>query len=365
MKAAILLGSLNRGGTETLMLDLCQNLKKIDFDALGIYRKGGVLEQEFLNSGVPFIMLKPGKNMLKYIWKLRKLLLVNKVDVVHAQQPIDALYACIACIGLNVKLILTFHGFDFNGGTALLRFIIRRTDKNIFVSNFQQKYYIQKYNLKPEKQNVVYNGINFSKFNLTHNETTHPDLRKERKIDDATILMGMIGNFNEVRDQMTVCHFLKLLNEHMVDFHFIFVGKLVENAPHRYDDCVAFCKENNLNQYVTFAGVRNDVPAVLSQLDAFLYATDHDTFGIAVVEAMAAGVPVFVNDWEVMTEITEEGKLATIYKTKDEKDILEKFMLFLQTRETYKQKTKEVSVIVRQKYSIEKYIENLKIVYSQ
>ena len=51
MKTAIVLGSLNRGGTETLMLDLCQNLKKKDFDAVGIYRKGGVLEQEFQQSG--------------------------------------------------------------------------------------------------------------------------------------------------------------------------------------------------------------------------------------------------------------------------------------------------------------------------
>ena len=365
MKTALLLGSLNRGGTETLMLDLCQNLKKIDFDAVGIYRKGGVLEQEFLNSDVPFILLKPGKNMLKYLWKLRKLILNNKVEVIHAQQPIDALYARIACIGLNVKFVLTFHGFDYNGGTALLRFIIPRTDKNIFVSNYQQEYYSQKYNLRPDKQTVVYNGIKFSKFDLTQNQTNHTDLRSELKINDTTILMGMVGNFNEVRDQMTVCHFLKLLKEKMVDFHFVFVGKRVGNTPQRYDDCVSFCDTNNLSRNVTFAGVRNDVPAVLSQLDAFIYSTEHDTFGIAVVEAMAAGVPVFVNDWEVMNEITEEGKLATIYKTKDEKDLLEKFMLFLQTKETYKQKANEVSTIVRQKYSIEKYIENLKIVYNQ
>lgn len=364
MKTAILLGSLNRGGTETLMLDLCQNLKKKDFDAVCIYRKGGVLEQEFQQSGVPFIQLKPGKNLLKYLWKLRKLLLVNKVDVIHAQQPIDALYARIACIALNIKLVLTFHGFDFNINNRLIRLIIRSTNKNIFVSNYQQEYYIQKYNLKPDKQTVVYNGINFSKFDLTHNQTNHTDLRRELNINDATILMGMVGNFNEGRDQMTLCRFLKLLKEQKVDFHFVFVGKRVESTPQRYDDCVSFCDTNNLSRNVTFAGVRNDVPAVLSQLDVFIYSTDHDTFGIAVVEAMAAGVPVFVNDWEVMSEITEEGKLATIYKTKDEKDLLEKFMLFLQTKETYKQKAKDVSTIIRQKYSIEKYIENLKIVYS-
>ena len=232
------------------------------------------------------------------------------------------------------------------------------------MSNYQQEYYSQKYNLRPDKQVVIYNGIKFSKFDRTPNETTHSNLRKELKIDDATLLMGMVGNFVPGRDQMTLCRFLKLIKEQPVDFHFIFIGSKSETFPQIYEECLDFINRNGLSERVTFAGSREDVPALLNQLDAFLYATDHDTFGIAVVEAMAAGVPVFVNDWEVMNEITEEGKLATIYKTKDEKDLLEKFMLFLQTKETYKQKANEVSTIVRQKYSIEKYIENLKIVYS-
>lgn len=55
MKTATLLGSLNRHGYRNPGCSgPCQNLKKIDFDAVGIYRKGGVLEQEFLNSDVPF-----------------------------------------------------------------------------------------------------------------------------------------------------------------------------------------------------------------------------------------------------------------------------------------------------------------------
>ena len=363
MKVAYLFGSLNRGGTETLMLDVCQNLQISCFDAIGIYRKGGVLEDDFLQSGAPFIKLTPGKNILKYLWKLRTLISRNQVDVIHAQQPLDALYARIACIGMKVKLVLTFHGFDFNSSSAFTRYIIRRTDRNIFVSHYQKEYYIRKYRLNPEKQTVVYNGINFSKFENFYNQNINHNLRKELNIKDSTLLMGMVGNFNEVRDQLTVCRFLKILKEKAIDFHFIFVGKRVESTPQRYDDCVSFCQKNNLSQRVTFAGVRNDVPAILSELDAFIYSTEHDTFGIAVVEAIASGTPVFVNDWEVMNEITEGGKLAVIYKTKDENDLLEKFMLFLQKQEEYVSRAKENAEIVRKKYSIEKHIENLKEVY--
>jgi glycosyltransferase involved in cell wall biosynthesis len=131
-----------------------------------------------------------------------------------------------------------------------------------------------------------------------------------------------------------------------------------------YNDCVKYCRQNNLLENVSFLGSRDDVPGILSQLDAFVYATDHDTFGIGVVEAMAVGIPVFVNDWMVMSEITDDGKYATLYKTKDEQDLLRHFLLFLQDKTNYLTKAANASSFVRQKYSIEKYIEKLKQVYS-
>lgn len=361
MKIAYLLGSLNRGGLETLMLDVCQNLQKTDFEAIGIYRKGGVLEEQFLQSGVTFFKLEVGKSKLKYLLNLRKLILQNNVTIVHAQQPLDALSAKLACIGTNVKIILTFHGFDFGAENKLRKYIIKKTDQNIYVSNYQRDYYVEKYGLNKSLQKVVYNGINFSKFEL--NKDKLENLRKELQIPDASLLLGMVGSFNVGRDQFTVCRFLKLLSEKGVDFHFVFVGKRIESVAERYDRCVEFCRVNDFNSKVSFFGVRNDVPEILSQLDAFIYSTKHDTFGIAVVEAIASGIPVFVNDWDVMREITENGKLANLYKSGDEKDLLEKFMLFLQNKQAFKQQAVENAEMIRDKFGIEKHISELKTLY--
>ncbi|KGN79128.1 hypothetical protein HW49_07085 [Porphyromonadaceae bacterium COT-184 OH4590] len=364
MKVAYLFGSLNRGGLETLMLDVCQNICKEDFNAIAFYRKGGALEQDFIKTGVPFVYLPVSKNIFKYLYKLRKSIISNKTDIVHAQQPIDAIFAQLACVGTKVKVVLTFHRFDYNDNKAIIKYIIRRTDKNIFVSNYQRQYYNEKYRLNNSKQNIIYNGINFDKLKNIDNNQSIP-LREELKLPHSTLLFGMVGNFNIGRDQMTVCRFLKLLNAHNIDFHFIFIGKKVENEPYRYDHCVEFCQTNELSHTVSFLGVRNDVPQILNQLDAFVYATDHDTFGIAVVEAIASSTPVFVNDWAVMKEITQEGKLAMLYKTKDENDLLEKFILFLQNKKNIKKQAEENARIVREQYSIKKHIENTKLLYKK
>lgn len=362
MKIAYLFGSLNRGGTETLMLDVCRNLETQNFQAIGVYRKPGVLENEFRKSGVPFYYLPTSKTKLSYLLKLRKLLVSENVQLVHAQQPLDALYAYIACIGTSIKIVLTLHGFDFQTSKSLLKFILRKTDLNIYVSQYQQQYYTEKYQLHKEQQTVVYNGMDFNKLQSAH-ASTHNSLREELGISKDIVLMGMVGNFNEVRDQLTICKFLHELNQHDQQFHFIFVGKRIDALADRYDACVTYCKQYNLNDKVSFLGSRHDVPAILSQLDAFIYSTEHDTFGIAVLEAMAANIPVFVNDWVVMQEISMQAKYATLFKTKDEKDLLRQFLLFLQDSNQYLEKAELATKYVNQKFSIYQHIEQLKESY--
>jgi glycosyltransferase involved in cell wall biosynthesis len=378
MKIAYLLGSLNRGGTETLSLDVFRNASANRLEAIAIYRKSGVLEPYFINSPVQLYRLPFQRNIFSYFFRLRRILMDQNIKCIHAQQPLDALLAWIATFGLDIKILLTLHGYDLQEsrlGKMILSFILKRTYANIYVSNAQREYYQKKYGLDENKQRVVYNGISFDKFDKAKSTSTHSmtsshtmskknTLRRELKLTPDTMLFGTVGNFLQGRDQLTICKFLKLLRMERSLFHFVFVGKRIESSANLYDDCVNYCRQNNLLENISFLGSRDDVPDILSQFDAFAYSTDHDTFGIGVVEAMAAGIPVFVNDWLVMSEITDNGKYATIYKTKDEQDLLRHFLLFLQDNTSFIRKAREASVFVREKYSIEKHIENLKQVYS-
>jgi glycosyltransferase involved in cell wall biosynthesis len=363
MKVAYLLGSLNRGGTETLLLDVFNQSDNSPYEMVGVYRKEGELSDSFRASKVKIYKVEQGKNwmVLVFLWRLRKLFKLENPDIIHAQQSIDAIFARIACIGLQVKVIQTVHGYDFEK-KKLFGFVIRMslllTNRNIFVSKTQRNYYELSYNqIEHIKNSVVYNGVNFDKFN-----TTEEKLRDELGLNN-NLLMGMVGNFVKVREQMTVCRFLDLLNKREIDFTFLFIGRRDNNNPELYDDCQLFCKKNGLGDKVKFVGSRPDVPAILPQLDAFIYSTDHDTFGLAVVEAIASGIPVFVNDLEVMKEITENGKQANLYRTKNEFDLLDKFLLFLEQQEIFKKAALENAKWIRKTYSIQKHIFRLFDVY--
>ena len=363
MKIAYLLGSLSRGGTETLLLDVFRSAKKAQFEFIGVHRKGGPYKDDFYATEPKFLQCAPKKGrFLSYFKRLRNIFKENGITIAHAQQWIDAIYAILATIGTDIKVVQTFHGYDF-GTKGLNKWLLKRSilwcDASYFVSESQKQYYIKKYNLKClDKLHVVYNGINFSKFDIEKQPLELPENKIDRPQGGALKLV-MVGNFVPGRAQNSVCQFLKGLKDKGVDYDFYFVGKKSDAEPWRYDNCVNYCEENGLKNCVHFLGGRADVPQILKHVDAFIYGTDHDTFGIAVIEAVAAGLPTFVNDWEVMTEVTQNGKLATLYKTNDTEDFCEKFMDFVNNVESYKTKAVENAKIVRDIYSIEKHIERL------
>ena len=110
---------------------------------------------------------------------------------------------------------------------------------------------------------------------------------------------------------------------------------------------------------VDFLESRNDVPQLLASWDGFVYSTDHDTFGIAVIEAIASGLPTFVNDWEVMKEVTEDGNLAWLYPTGNAEALCELLCRFITSPSDYQQKALKAAEKVREKFSIQQHANEL------
>jgi len=364
LKVAYLLGSLNRGGAETLALDIFHESINSELKFICIHRKRGDLYADFKKTHVPLFQMKPRNRFdLFYIFKLRRLLINEKINIVHSNQLIDSFISNIATLFLPIKTVLTFHGHGLNYQFLLrwLRwFALRKNNLNLFVSQTQLNHYKKRYRNNSHNQMVLYNGISFSKFDELYNT----DLQKELGVEKNTLISGSVGSFSNGRDQLTICKFLLLLNQNGIKFHHLFIGAKSKPEPWLFDDCIEFCKKNKLDNKVSFLGVRNDIPSILLQLDAFIYSTVHDTFGIAVIEAIAAEIPVFVNDWEAMLEITENGKYATLYKSKDENDLFIKFSSFMENKKKYKDKAIHASKKVRERYSIEKHISQLGNIYS-
>lgn len=362
MTVAYFIGALSRGGAETLMLDICKNHKNLPYDFLCVYRHEGNMSKAFRDSGVPMIHIPKKRGYICYLLDIRRALLKEQVTIVHSQTPSNTLLLAFAMIGTGVKIITTFHGHMFADAPWWKRKVVyRASDQIICVSEYQKRYYEEKWGLpKENKLRVVYNGIDFTKFNQKSERVRELE-------NDGRIRLCMVGNFIKGRSQIVVCKAIRELKvksrELRENFDFYFIGRRDETEPWRYDECVKYCEENQLTN-VHFLGGREDVPELLRTMDGFVYSTEHDTFGIAVVEAIAVGVPVIVNDWDVMMEITNQGEWATIYKTGDTEQLAEEMEQLIANPAAYKKKAKVYAEQVRQRFSIEAHIERLSAVYS-
>lgn len=367
MKVAYFIGSLNRGGTETLVLDTFRRKEVAPYESILVYRSEGDLSEAYRATGVPMFRIQPTRFKLGYITRLRRLFKEENVNVLHTQTHLNAFLGIFCTCFSMVKLVVTFHGFTPSVlDKVYTRFGLWFADALIFVSGYVRDWYLKSAVFVPHKRScVVYNGIDFSKFDRSYDM---PDfLKKNNGASIETVKMVMVGNFSTARSQILLCQALKALKERGVgDVRLYLIGKRTNADPEVFDNCVNYCRENGLlDTSVYFLGGRSDVPAILQHMDAFVYATNRDTFGIAVIEAVASGLPAIVNDWEVMKEVTNNGEWALLYKTLDVVDCADKIEEFIKNKEQRKEAAQRSAEAVRQKFSIENHIRGLNEVYEK
>ena len=365
LKVAYLLGGLNRGGTETLVLDVLK--QKLPFEAIAIHRSGGDLKDEYYATNKQvFCLPYKKKHIITYLIRLRRLLIEQEIMVVHAQQFADCVFAKIATIGTNIKVIETIHSYISDEDKylrAIVKFSMALADKVIFVSNSQRQWFIDNYKMKhlSKKSVVVYNGIDLSKFERKY---AVPDFLIDK--DRQVVRLAMVANFTGTRCQKMLSECVAdLVAKGRKDFHLYFVGRKTHSEPQVYDDCNNYCRTKGLDRYITFVGGRDDVPAILQHIDGFVFATQWDSFGIGIVEALVSKVPVMASDIEAIREVTNDGEWAMLFDAQNHEQCTHYLELFIDRLSELKKQMDEISKQVRQKYSIERHVEYLKEQYDE
>lgn len=373
MKVAYLIGSLNRGGAETLLLDIFRRADTAPFEMMVIHRKGGMYEQEFEQLKTKCLKLAPRRgHLLSYLRQLRKILQAEQVTVVHAFYWLEVLYAWFATVGINIPIAITFHGYVGANANRLkglrYRMAMCMAKKLCFVSAEQMRQYEKRYGSIVRKKGIVlYNGIDFTKLDcIKPCEDLTFDIG-DWTFEKDRVKLCMVGNFNSVRSQMVVCKALQKLrvkSQELRDgFDFYFIGSRYTGEEHYYDECVAYCKEHGLEN-VHFLGTRDDVPSLLKSMDGFVYSSNNDTFGIAVIEAIAAGLPIVVNDHPVMKEVCGEANDGIRYfKTNDAEDAAKALTDMIGNLANSKKAAEANAERVRKKYSIQQHIDTVNQIY--
>ena len=162
----------------------------------------------------------------------------------------------------------------------------------------------QHYSLPWRKTARIYNGIPLGRFLAA---------RQQRQQVEGTLRIGMVASLEPSKDHATLLQAMDVLKSRGVSANLTLVGggTLAEALRQQ-------AEQLGISECVEFRGSVMDVPGALAQMDAFAYsAKPEEGMGIALVEAMASGLPCVVSNVAACQEVLQGGKLGTIVERQD------------------------------------------------
>lgn len=362
MRVLHLLDSLNRGGAETLALDVCRNARRFGLEVTLATCGGGALKDAFHTSGVEVVQL-PRRFPVdpRVVRGLRELMRERSIQIAHGHQAVDGVHLHLAALGTGVKKVLSFHGFvpDAKNRTAL-KFLISRMDANIVVSEGLKQWLRKEDGLDTGRLQVLYNGVDPERI-----KPGGADVRAELKIPATAPLAGMVGNFyrDPRKDQLTVAKALVRAFAELPDAHFLFAGGVEAGAEAKLAECREVCERAGIADRVHLLGPRSDIPDILAALDLFVISSLHEGLPIALKEAMLAGTPVLASDIPPHVEASDGGRFAELFATRGADDLAGKMIALLRDAN----RRVELAAIGREyaanKFGIDAHLANLSALY--
>jgi glycosyltransferase involved in cell wall biosynthesis len=133
-----------------------------------------------------------------------------------------------------------------------------------------------------EKLRLVQSGVDLSPLTASRQE-----LRRELGLDDASLVLGSIGQFTRRKRQSQAIEAAQRLVERYPHLRLVLFGNGPLEAALKRQVALA-----GLKRVVRFAGFRADVRRLLPALDVMVHPALGEGLGVALLEAAAAGLPI-------------------------------------------------------------------------
>ncbi len=291
---AYVVNSLNPGGTERLVVQMSQSFCRefavfvVCLDEPGLWAAG--LRRE----GIPVYSLwrQPGMDLSMAV-QLARFCKQHRIEILHAHQTTPWFYGGLSrWIHEKPRLLFQEHGRFFpeveNRTKAFVNraFIKPVTHRFIAVSEDVKKR-LEKYEgLEGAHIEVVYNGVIPE---VAPDVPTRNQLRHEFGFGPQHVVIGTAGRFDPIKNLPLLLRSLAALCKENQSVR----GLILGDGP-VFDEIQTLRDQLGLADTVVMPGHRDDARRLIGCMDLFVLSSLSEGTSLALLEAMAAGVPVAV-----------------------------------------------------------------------
>ena len=365
LKILYVFAALPVGGAEQVLVTELKGLDRDLFVPLVcVISEKGPMGQMIEQMGIPVIPLhRLKKTQFDYgiIREIKEIILREKIVLVHTHLYDGGKYGRIAARMAKVPgIVHTAHNIYVKRRTKyhlINRILSSFTDRIIAVSEAVKESLVRYDRIKRKKIQVIYNGIDLSKFD---GPSTQYEVRAELGIQPDEYVIGVIARLEEQKGHRYLLEALSNIPEHLASLKILIVGDGQLRSA-----LEAETKKKGLSSNVFFLGTRKPIAPILRALDLFLLPSLWEGFSMAILEAMAAGIPVVATRVGGAGEVITSGQDGLLIPPGDAQSLAEVIKDALRHRTKYLEMARIGRERVRQNFSQEKHMEALQALYLQ
>lgn len=226
----------------------------------------------------------------------------------------------------SIKKIVTFHNIcseDFVrqkgfllGAYMTMRYLqaVKKFDEKIGITEVVSRYYQKR--LNTQNIRTIYNGVDCTKFIPITNEKRQA-CRSALGITDETVYV-IIGTISKGKNVVHIVETAKRLHDKTKLFYFVGTGPLLNK-------CKKIAKGHN---NIRFTGYQMDISQYLSIADYSIAASTSEGFGLAALEVVLSGIPLFYSNCQAFKELFYSCNYLTEYMflLEDKNSLMQKIL---------------------------------------
>jgi len=281
------------GGAERLIADIVRRLDRSRYHPMVCcIQARGELAAEIEQAGTALFCLERMKSK-RFDWgavrDLANLVRRERIDLVHTHLYHANLYGRLAAWRSGVPAIATVHNTYTRPKLhrrLINRLLSRASSRVIAVSEDIRRDLIRYDGVRPDKIVTIPNAINIARIETP---ISRQEARQRLGIPDHVLAIGCVGRLEEQKGHRFLVEALAILKDIPLRVFFVGDGRLRKTLEQQ-------AASLGVAQSTTFLGTRQDVPEILKALDLYVMPSLWEGLSLAMLEAMAAALPVVISD---------------------------------------------------------------------
>jgi glycosyltransferase involved in cell wall biosynthesis len=361
MNILYLTNHLNVGGITSYVFNLAKGMKERGHN-IYIASSGGELLPKFKQEGIIFVPLpiktksELSPKILISMYKLSHVLKRYRIEIIHSNSRTTQVLVSVLAKYKDFRHVTTCHGF-------FKRRITRRIfgtwgRRVIAVSQPVKEHLMRDFGVREKDITLIYNGIEAARFKH-QDQNFRSEMRRNLSLADCPVV-GIVGRLSDVKGHSYLIEAMQKVLQKIPQARLVIVGE-----GRMKKKLISLSRRKAIEKSILFIPSVKETRDILSIMDVFVMPSLKEGLGLALMEAMAAGLAVIGSDVGGIKDLVRHGVNGLLVKPADISGLASAISVLLEDVEKRRSLGQEARIFIERNFTQERMIAETENVYAE